>query len=97
MTITYETKNIDQSEVNDLINDAGDDYVHVNPNADEYEDTIVDRIIRRRQTMNQNNKDNEDEEYEQPHHPENDIPITNEEQQEMMDEMAKELEDLEEY
>ena len=83
---------IDDDEVNDLIDDMGEDFI----NDDNYDDEAVNRITQRLRSNKKEDLDSDDEDYEQPQQPEEDLPVSATEQQQMLDDMAKELEELEE-
>ena len=96
---------IDEEEVNDLIDDLGDDeFVDVQNSDDEYEDIVTSRIIERMKQRDQNtdNDDNdEEEEYanmpkmvERIQHPRATAP-TQEDKNEMLEDLANELKQLE--
>jgi hypothetical protein len=93
-------EHIDEDEVNDLIDDL-DDFVHIEDD-DRYEDEVLDRIITRmNQRKKKDNNDNDDDDYEmidnkgneQNHHPDEDY--TYEEQDNALDELAMQLNELE--
>ena len=93
---------IDDDEVNDLIDDAADDFQIQDGPDDLYEEEVVNRIVNRIKQKKENDKrkendDSDDEDFELVQHPEEDLPIDeNKTQEEMMDELAMELKELEE-
>ena len=86
-----EWETIDEEEVDDIINDAADDLIF---RDDEIEDEIVNRIIEKARER-QRRMDKLDEEYEQPRQPEDDLPLTEDQEDEVMKEMIQELNALE--
>ena len=90
---------IDTEEVNDLIDDAADDFVISEGPDDLYEEEVINRIVDRikRKKRIENEEDSDDEEYELVQPPEDDLPLEtdNKTKEEMMDELAMELKELE--
>ena len=93
---------INDDEVNDLIDDAADDFKIQDGPDDLYEEEVINRIInrikqRKLKEKQRDDDDSSDEEYELVHHHDEDLPLDQDKtQEEMMDELAMELKNLEE-
>src|SRR6056300_998479 len=89
------SERIDDDEVDDLIDDAAEEFIHVNEDViddKEYEDKVVERIMQRiRRRQQEDSDDSDDETYAQPQNPE-DIPMRREP---TITELALELSELE--
>src|SRR6056300_235640 len=76
------SERIDDDEVDDLIDDAAEEFIHVNEDViddEEYEDKVVERIMQRiRRRQQEDSDDSDDETYAQPQNPEEDIPMRRE-------------------